>query len=80
MHYRLFISEKAGKGSVFQDVPVPGRLSAALLEWKGVQEGFKGRRILAPDGIAFAGSQFVLQDIGRAILKPCVQLAAPGGM
>ena len=41
-----------GKGSVFQDVPVPGRLSAALLEWKVVQEGFKGRRILAPDGIA----------------------------
>jgi hypothetical protein len=48
-----------GKGSVFQDVPVPGRLSAALLEWKGVQETFKGRRIRAPGGIAFAGSQFV---------------------
>ena len=43
-----------GKGSVFQDVPVPGRLSAALLEWKNIQEGFKGRRILAPGGIAFA--------------------------
>jgi hypothetical protein len=25
-----------GKGSVFQDVPVPGRLSAALLEWKAI--------------------------------------------
>jgi integrase len=48
-----------GKGSVFQDVPVPGRLSAALLEWKAFQEDFKGRRILAPGGIAFAGSQFV---------------------
>jgi integrase len=48
-----------GKGSVFQDVPVPGRLSAALLEWKGTQEGFKGRRILAPGGINFAASQFV---------------------
>ena len=48
-----------GKGSAFQDVPVPGRLSAALLEWKGAQEGFKGRRILAPGGIAFGGSQFV---------------------
>jgi integrase len=48
-----------GKGSVFQDVPVSGRLSAALLEWKNIQEGFKGRRILAPGGIAFAGSQFV---------------------
>jgi site-specific recombinase XerD len=34
-------------------------LSAALLEWKGVQEGFKARRILAPGGIAFAASQFV---------------------
>jgi integrase len=48
-----------GKGSVFQDVPVTGALSAALLEWKDIQEGFKGRRILAPGGIAFAGSQFV---------------------
>jgi integrase len=48
-----------GKGSVFQDVLVPGRLSAELLEWKAIQEGFKGRRILAPGGIAFAGSQFV---------------------
>jgi integrase len=55
-----------GKGSVFQDVPVPGRLSAGLLEWKGVQEGFKGRRILAPDGIAFAGSQFVFAGYSGA--------------
>jgi hypothetical protein len=47
-----------GKGSVFQDIPVPGRLSQALLEWKGVQETFKGRRILAPGGINFAASQF----------------------
>jgi integrase len=29
-----------GKGSVFQDVPVTGALSAALLEWKEIQEGF----------------------------------------
>ena len=48
-----------GKGSVFQHVPVTGVLSAALLEWKGNQESFKGKRILAPGGIAFAGSQFV---------------------
>jgi integrase len=48
-----------GKGSVFQDVPVTGALSQALREWKAIQEGFKGRRILAPGGIAFAGSQFV---------------------
>ena len=48
-----------GKGSVFQDVPVPGRLSAALLEWKALQENVKGRRIMAPGGIAFAASQFV---------------------
>ena len=48
-----------GKGSVFQDVPVTGALSQALLEWKEIQEGFKGRRILRPGGIAFAGSQFV---------------------
>jgi integrase len=55
-----------GKGSVFQDVPVPGRLSAALLEWKGIQEEFKGRRILAPGGIAFAGSQFVFAGYSGA--------------
>jgi site-specific recombinase XerD len=48
-----------GKGSVFQDVPVTGALSGALLEWKDIQESFKARRILAPGGIAFAGSQFV---------------------
>jgi integrase len=48
-----------GKGSIFQDVPVPGRLSQALLEWKVLQEGFKGHRILAPGGLAFAASQFV---------------------
>jgi integrase len=34
-------------------------LCAALLEWKGVQEGFKDRRVLRPGGIAFAASQFV---------------------
>jgi site-specific recombinase XerD len=48
-----------GKGSVFQDVPVTGALSAALLEWKDIQEGSKARRIRFPGGIAFAGSQFV---------------------
>ena len=34
-------------------------LSASLLEWKDIQESFKGKRILAPGGIAFAGWQFV---------------------
>jgi integrase len=48
-----------GKGSVFQDLPVPERLSADLREWKALQEKYKGRRILRPGGIAFAGSQFV---------------------
>jgi hypothetical protein len=46
--------------------PVPGRLSAALLDWKALQEGFKGRRIMAPAGIAFAGSQFVFGGIRGA--------------
>ena len=55
-----------GKGSVFQDVPVPGRLSQALLEWKAVQESFKGRRILSPGGIDFAGSQFVFAGYSGA--------------
>ena len=58
-----------GKGSVFQDVPVAGRLSQALLEWKSIQEGFKGRRIMAPGGIAFAGSQFVFAGI-RGLRSP----------
>ena len=39
-----------GKRSVFQVAPVTDALSAALPEWKGAQEGFKARRILAPDG------------------------------
>ena len=43
-----------GKGSVFHDVPVTGASSAALLEWKALQESFKGQRILASGGIAFA--------------------------
>ena len=45
-----------GKGSVFQDVPVPASLSAALREWQMVQEKFKGRRIFGQSGIEFAGS------------------------
>jgi site-specific recombinase XerD len=48
-----------GKGNVFQDVPVPARLSTALLEWKDIQESFKVRRIMAPGGIAFAAAPFV---------------------
>ena len=55
-----------GKGSVFQDVPVPGRLSAALLEWKALQENFKVRRILAPGGIVFAGSPFIFAGYSGA--------------
>ena len=55
-----------GKGRVFQDVPVTGALSAALLEWRTIQEGFKGRRILAPGGIAFAESQFVFAGYSGA--------------
>ena len=48
-------------------MPVPGRLSAALLEWKVLREKFKGRRILAPGGgIAFAGSQFVFAGYSGA--------------
>jgi integrase len=55
-----------GKGSIFHDVPVAGRLSAALLEWKDIQEGSKGRRIMAPGGIAFAASQFVFAGYSGA--------------
>jgi integrase len=55
-----------GKGSVFQDVPVTGALSAALLEWKAIQESFKGKRILASGGIVFAGSEFVFAGYSGA--------------
>ena len=55
-----------GKGSLFHDVPIPGRLSAALLEWKALQEKFQGRRIMAPGGIAFAASQFVFAGYSGA--------------
>ena len=56
-----------GKGSVFQDVPVTGALSAALLEWKDIQEGFKAPPdSMAPGGIAFAGSQFVFAGYSGA--------------
>jgi hypothetical protein len=55
-----------GKGSVFQDVPVPGRLSQSFLEWKAIQETFKGRRILAP---AFAALQFVFAGYSGALFS-----------
>jgi site-specific recombinase XerD len=41
-------------------------LSAALLEWKNIQEGFKALRIMAPGGIGFAGSQFVFAEYSGA--------------
>jgi integrase len=47
-------------------VPVTSGLSAALLEWKDIQEGFKARRIMAPGGIAFAGSEFVFAGYSGA--------------
>ena len=65
-----------GKGSVFQDVPVPGRLGQALREWKEVQENFKGRRILAPGGIAFSLALCVCGVFGVSVLQPGVQFAA----
>jgi hypothetical protein len=36
-----------GKGSVFHDVLVTGALSAALFEWKEIQESLKAKRIRA---------------------------------
>jgi hypothetical protein len=58
-----------GKGCVFHDVPVPERLSAALVEWKDIQESFKVRRIMAPGGIAFAGSEFVCGIFGAPLSR-----------
>jgi hypothetical protein len=55
-----------GNGSVFQDVPVTAALSQSLKKWKAIQESFKGRRILAPGGIAFAASEFVFAGYSGA--------------
>jgi hypothetical protein len=56
-----------GQGERLSDVPVPGRLSQALAsrEWKGIQERFRNRRIVASGGIAFAASQFVFAGYSR---------------
>ncbi len=45
----------------FQDVPVPRRLSQtpALREGRDIRERFRSRRIVAPAGIPFPGSQLV---------------------
>ena len=67
-----------GKGSVFQDVPVPGRLSAALLEWKALQR-FKGRRIMATRRNRLRGvAVCVCRIFGRAVFQSGVQFAAAG--
>ena len=56
-----------GKGSVFQDVPVSARLSAALNEWKRHAGGLlKAAASFAPGGIAFAASQFVFAGYSGA--------------
>ena len=69
-----------GKGSVFQDVPVPARLSHALLEWKGVQEAFRdagsGPRRDRLRGVAVC----VCGVFRGSVLEPGVQFAAAGGL
>ena len=61
--------------------PFPDASSTALLEWKVLQQKFKGCRILTPGGIAFAASQFVFAGhSGDAVLQSGVQFAAPGGV
>jgi hypothetical protein len=45
--------------SIFHDVLMAERLSAAPLQWKHIQESFKARRIMADGAIVFAGSEFV---------------------
>jgi integrase len=67
-----------GKGSVFQDVPVPGRLSQTLLDWKAIQERFKGRRNLAPGGIAFGITVCVCGVFGGSVFQPRVQPSPAG--
>ena len=66
-----------GKGSVFHDVPVTGALSAALLEWKDIQESFKARRIRWPRRDRLCGVGVCVCGIfGGAVFQPGVQFAA----
>ena len=75
-----------GKGSVFQDVPVPGRLSAGAPRVEGPPGALKGRRILAPGGIAFADWEFVFagysgepSPTGRSAWRFRAALQSPRG-
>jgi len=52
-----------GKGARFQDVPVTGPLGAALSEWEGELEKFKGRRIGLLGGIEFAASNLIFPGL-----------------
>ena len=67
-----------GKGSVFQDVPVPGRLSAALLEWKAVQEKIKAAGSWLPAESPSRRRDRVRQDSGAPFFEPGVQFAGCG--
>ena len=66
------------KGSVFvfQDVPVPGmEPRAGAKSGRTSKRAFKGRRILAPGGIAFRGiAVCVCWVFGRTVFQPGVQL------
>ena len=65
-----------GKGSVFQDVPVTSALSAALLEWKDIQEKFKGRRSHGSRRDRLRGVAVCVCGVfGSSIFQPGVQLA-----
>ena len=59
-------SADQGQGKRLPGCACPRALSPALLDWKVLQEGFKGRRILAPGGITFAASQFVFAGYSGA--------------
>ena len=45
----------------------PGRLSADLLQWKDIQEGFKNGRILALGGIIFADRRLCFAGISHFV-------------
>ena len=51
-----------GKGSVFQDVPVTSTLSASLLEWKDIQESFKGKESSPREGSPLRLRSLCLQE------------------
>ena len=65
-HLRLEVRRRIRDVTIFQSYSLPGQEGHRLPFFAGCIEGFKGRRIMAPGGIAFAASQFVFAGYSGA--------------